>query len=341
MEVSCPHCKSKTRPEVIDVADLSCTVCAVCKAVLGTMRKGNDAAEPLEADALMLVEDESPAADFAPEAKLDDDVLLLPEEQAEVPAAPVLENVLEVEPEPQPLAASADEAEVLEVANADVVEDSEQPSSQTPPPADPDALVPPPAARPTPDGYAVGLRVLRIAPVWLLLSSVGFLSILLLLSWASQPVPQVTAVAAQSAPAAQKNEASNTALPPAPPAAPAPKPAAPRQAEAPAPAPAPAAEPEKPQPAPAPAPVSKPAAAGNFVVQVGSYKDASEANARVSALRAAGFEAESAAAEVPGRGVWHRVYCGRSATRELAARVAAELRAKGAASQVMVTELAR
>lgn len=335
MEVNCPHCKSRTRPEVVEVADLSCTVCAVCKAVLGTMRKGDDAAEPLEADALMLVEDESPAADFAPEVKLDDDVLALPEEQTEVSAAPVRENVLEVEPDPQPLAASADEPEVLEVANADVVEDSEQPSSQTPPPADLDAIVPPPAARPTPDGYAVGLRVLRIAPVWLLLSSVGFLSILLLLSWASQPVPQVTATAALPAPAVQKNEASNTAPPPAPPARPAPQPAAPRPAEAPA--PAPAAEPEKPQPAPAP----KPAAAGNFAVQVGSYKDASEANARVSALRAAGFEAESAAAEIPGRGLWHRVYCGRSATREGAARVAAELRAKGAASQVMVTELGR
>ncbi|HLM55975.1 MAG TPA: hypothetical protein VK422_07560, partial [Pyrinomonadaceae bacterium] len=257
MEVSCPHCKSKTRPEVIEVADLSCTVCAVCKAVLGTMRKGNDAAEPLEADALMLVEDESPAAAFAPEAK-HDDVLALPEEQTEVAAAPVLENVLEVEPGPQPLAAPADEPEVLEVANADVVEDSEQPSLQTPPPADLDAIVPPPAARPTPDGYAVGLRVLRIAPVWLLLSSVGFLSILLLLNWASQPVTQVTAVAAQSAPAVQKNEASNTAPAPAPPSQPAPRPAAPKQAEAPA--PAPAAEPEKPQPAPAP--VSKPAAAG-------------------------------------------------------------------------------
>ncbi|HEV2861765.1 MAG TPA: SPOR domain-containing protein [Pyrinomonadaceae bacterium] len=337
MEVSCPHCKSKTRPEVIEVADLSCTVCAVCKAVLGTLRMGDHAAEPLEADALMLVEDEGPAAAaFAPAETSLDDVLSLPEEHTEVLAAPVLENVLEVEPPAEPFAASA---EVLEVANADVVEDSGQPSSQTPPPADLDAIVPPPAARPAPDGYAVGLRVLRIAPVWLLLSSVGFLSILLLLSWASQPVPQVTASAAQPAPVVQKNEASNTAPQPAPPARPAPQPAAP-QAQPAAPA---AAEPEKPQPAvaPAPAPVSKPAAAGNFVVQVGSYKDASEANARVSALRAAGFDAESAPAEIPGRGVWHRVYSGRSATREAAARVAAELRAKGAAAQVMVTELAR
>ena len=184
MEVSCPHCKSKTKPEVIEVADLACTVCAVCKAVLGTMRKGDPAPEPLEADALMLVEDESHAADFAPAVMLDDDVLSLPEEQTEVPAAPVLENVLEVEVEPpaQPLAATADEVEVLEVANADVAEDSEQPSSQTPPPADTNASFPPPAARPAPDGYPVGLRVLRISRVWLLLSSLGILSIHLLLT---------------------------------------------------------------------------------------------------------------------------------------------------------------
>ena len=81
------------------------------------------------------------------------------------------------------------------------------------------------------------------------------------------------------------------------------------------------------------------AGAGNFTVQVGSYPDASQANERVSSLRASGFEARAAAVEIPKRGTWYRVQAGRFQTREEAARFGAQLRAKGAADNALVTEV--
>jgi cell division protein FtsN len=74
-------------------------------------------------------------------------------------------------------------------------------------------------------------------------------------------------------------------------------------------------------------------------VQVGSYPDASQANERVSALRASGFEARAAAVEIPKRGTWYRVQAGRFQTREEATRFGAQLRAKGAAENVIVAEV--
>ncbi len=407
MEVSCPHCNTKARPEVIAVADLSCTICASCKAVLSTRRDAPPAplteAEPLneaepvkELAPLQVFEAPAPevfevrAHSFAPPPPQFDDVLSLPEErdeatpndaagayvlevedvfvaapepelvaapEPELMAAPEPEFVAEPEPSAPSLAAEPVEAAPVVVAAADAEQQSSQvftveeaDAAESPKPA----AVPPPA--PVPDGYAVGLRVMRIAPVWLLLSSVGFLSILLLLSWASQPIPQAVAVAAQPAAQAQRNEASNSSpLKTQVPVLPAERPAQPAQQarpEAPA-QPAPAAQPA-PQPAApaAPQPAAEPAApaqpaqpkplsGGKFAVQVASFKEASEANERVSALRAAGFDAEAVAVEIPNRGLWHRVICGRAKTREEASSLGAQLRAKGAVKDVMIMELGK
>jgi cell division septation protein DedD len=341
--------------------------------MLSTRPSADSAAESFTQD--------PPPAAFEAHAPLSaqfDDVLALPDardEAATHDAASdyVLEDMfVPASAPPAPALYGAPEpSEALAVAPAVAAADTEQQPSQVFAAAAAsaaDSSRPAPQPAPVPDGYAVGLRVIRIAPVWLLLSSVGFLSILMLLSWASQPIPQAVAVAAQSPAQARSNEASNSAsLKAQAPALPAERPAEPapaaqaQMAQQPAPAavapvqpaqaapqpasqpvsqPAsqPAAEPAAPQALPAPAP-QKPSGGGKFAVQVGSYKDVSEANARVSALRAAGFEAEAVAAEIPGRGLWHRVICGRAKTREEAAGLGAQLRAKGAVREVMITEL--
>jgi cell division protein FtsN len=63
-------------------------------------------------------------------------------------------------------------------------------------------------------------------------------------------------------------------------------------------------------------------------VQVGAFADASQANEQVSRLTAAGFEARVAGAPEATR-FRFQVRSGLYATREEAARVAADLRARG------------
>ena len=80
------------------------------------------------------------------------------------------------------------------------------------------------------------------------------------------------------------------------------------------------------------------ASAGSYTVQVSSHGSASEAESRVGALAAKGFEAGVAAAEVPGKGTWYRVQSGRFPTREEASAYARRLQASGAASSTLVTQ---
>ncbi|MBA3241863.1 MAG: SPOR domain-containing protein [Acidobacteria bacterium] len=197
------------------------------------------------------------------------------------------------------------------------------------------------------DKYAVGMRILRISPVWLLLSTFGFLSIIILFSWMSRPEGNASALSESDT--VLRNEATNRS--PAPATAPVVEvaPAAVEPvAEQPVPAPPAEAPAKEVTPAQAsPAPLAQEVApqtaavetAGNFTVQVGSYPDASQANERVSALRASGVEAQAAGVEIPKRGTWYRVQAGRFQTREEATRFGAQLRAKGAADNVIVAEV--
>jgi cell division septation protein DedD len=218
-----------------------------------------------------------------------------------------------------------------------------------------------------PDAFAVGVRVLRMAPAWLLSMTAGCALLIMLLGWMN---PGGMASTVAYAPAL--NDARPAAVVPATPAAqpvvpaqvsvpaqvtvPAAVPdntpsaqesvpaATPAQAEA-APAPATAATQQPAQPAPPPPVEEKPqaespaksaAAGGNLTVQVGSFNNSSEANERVSGLRNAGFEARAVAVELPGRGTWYRVQVGRFADRAEASKSAASLRAKGAAAAIVV-----
>jgi cell division septation protein DedD len=215
----------------------------------------------------------------------------------------------------------------------------------------------PPA--PSPDLYAVGVRLIKMSPVWLLSVTGGFLLLTMLLGFvrpaggdadaASVPndAKPVAAVRAQAQAPAQTNVEVTAAVaagqpkaaPEAQPAPPAPvaevkpevKPEAPAQ-------PAPAAPVEQPK-APAKAEAKQAETGGKFTVQVGSFNSESQANERISALRASGFEARSAVVEIPGRGTWYRVHVGRFREREEAARAAAQLREKGAVSASMVVAL--
>lgn len=209
------------------------------------------------------------------------------------------------------------------------------------------------ASKNAPDPFAVGVRLLRMAPAWLLFTTVVCGALVLVLGWVrgdgDTPVPPKMndARAVQTAPKASA-PAPKTAAANAPEMATAASvPAAPVQNEAPAQQPAQAAAPapvEQPaQKAPENAQAAQPApadvAGAKFTVQVGSHSDQSQANEQVSRLRAAGFEARSVAAELPGRGTWYRVHVGHFADRAEATKAVGQLRAKGAAESAMVTPL--
>lgn len=235
------------------------------------------------------------------------------------------------------------------------------------PPSPPSPAPKPKSARPAPraaapDPFAVGVRVLKMAPAWLLFTTVCCSAVVLTLGWmrSGSEVSAVTlpskhndARAAKRAPAApsaegtgakadavppsnaspattssQKTTAANDA--PAQAAAQTTTPAAPRTAPA-----APKADENVAVEAPAPAA----SVDGKFTAQVGSFNGRSEANERVSALRAAGFEAHVTAVELPGRGTWYRVQVGRFAERGEASKTVAALRAKGAAPSALVVPL--
>ena len=171
------------------------------------------------------------------------------------------------------------------------------------------------------DGYAVGRRVLSLAPAWLLLTAAAFVLTLLLFGWLSR----------RGAPGEEafRNEATNH---------PATTPQAARAT----------ASPSRPTPTPPVAestasPVATPAAtdeAGSYSVQVGAFADISQANEQVSRLRAAGFEARVVESGEATR-FRFQVRSGLYATREEAARLASDLRARGVAGETVIIEPSR
>jgi cell division septation protein DedD len=76
---------------------------------------------------------------------------------------------------------------------------------------------------------------------------------------------------------------------------------------------------------------------GSLTLQIGSYKTADEAQARVAKLKAAGIEGRVVKADVPGKGTWYRVQTGRFTSEAEASKRANELRAQGATRDFIVT----
>jgi cell division septation protein DedD len=211
------------------------------------------------------------------------------------------------------------------------------------------APAPPPAA----DFYAVGVRLIKMSPVWLLTMTGGFLLLTLLLGWlrpAGGDADAATVPNDAKAVNAQQLQPPAVALKPSP-ASPAPVAVEQPKAE---PLKQTAQVAQSAQPAevanvkPEPAPAAKPAAgqpkaaapaddaAGKLTVQVGAFNVESQANERISSLRASGFEARSVRVELPGKGTWYRVHVGRYRDREEAAKAAARLREKGVATSMVV-----
>jgi cell division septation protein DedD len=256
-----------------------------------------------------------------------------------------------------PAPAVVDEEPTIVLEETAVIEYT-PPSPPSPAPK-PKPAKPAPRNAAAPDPFAVGVRVLKMAPAWLLFTAVCCSVLVLLLGWVRSgsgdaealtlPSKRNDARAAQRAPATEETSTKAETNPPANPStadASGPKSTAANDAPAQAaPAPAPAAP--APQPAPAAAPKVDEKArvethaqgadgGGKFTAQVGSHSDQSEANQQVSRLRAAGFDARSVAAELPGRGTWYRVQVGRFADRDEAAKTVAALRSKGAAAAALV-----
>ncbi|MBV8855501.1 MAG: SPOR domain-containing protein [Acidobacteria bacterium] len=170
------------------------------------------------------------------------------------------------------------------------------------------------------DSYAVGRRVLRLAPAWLLLVVVAFGLALLLFSWVGRRGDT-------SDDGAFRNEATNqTAVTPEGAHA-----AASPLQTAPAAGATPAKTPEIKNA------VAVPDEAGSYSVQVGAFADVSQANEQVSRLRAAGFEARVVEASEVTR-FRFQVRSGLYATREAAARLASDLHARGVAGETVIVE---
>lgn len=77
---------------------------------------------------------------------------------------------------------------------------------------------------------------------------------------------------------------------------------------------------------------------GGFTAQIGSYNEASQANERYATLRGAGFDAHVVKADIPKRGTWYRVQCGNFNNRKEAEQYGAQMKAKGVVKDVIVTE---
>lgn len=213
--------------------------------------------------------------------------------------------------------------------------------------------------------YNLGVQLLQIRPIWLMLSGFVFVSFIVFCSWFVRTDGQASSLAMSASSlnySTNRSDASETAPPAtnepeikeeahevatrnaslvsnetetkqAPSAVPVETPSVAQTAKVEP--PAPKVEP----PARVETPV-QPAVqgAGKFTVQVGSYNDKEQAEARVASLQSAGFEARAVSVEIPKRGTWYRVQAGRFASRDEATRFGAQLRVKGAAETVLVAE---
>jgi cell division septation protein DedD len=193
------------------------------------------------------------------------------------------------------------------------------------------------------DGYEVGRRLLKIAPLWLLLCLAAFVAAILLFGWMSRPVGRQGASSDgvfkneamnQPKPVQQSNEAhapsagaktsGNTSNSGA------------GRAESSAVERKDGAQPASPQPSSTPAG----AESNSYSVQVGAFDDRSQANEVVSRLRAAGFDARVVESDAETR-LKFQVRSGSFPAREDAARLASQLRAKRLADETVIVEPAK
>jgi cell division septation protein DedD len=220
-------------------------------------------------------------------------------------------------------------------------------------------------ARPPADAYGMGVRLMRVSPLWLLLTGLSFISFIVFCNWLIKPTEGTGDAAslvstagnhatnqsanrltapnstAQSPVNSQLSQPANdtgvafieTEAKAMTPTAAAPKveaveakPASEDKAASPA---SPASTPER----------AVEAKEGKVTIQVGAYNAATEAAGRVAALKSAGFEARSVEVEIPKRGTWYRVQSGRFVSRDEAERYGRQLRDRGVVSSFITTDV--
>jgi cell division protein FtsN len=191
------------------------------------------------------------------------------------------------------------------------------------------------------DGYAVGRRVLKFVPAWLLICVACFVVVLFLFKWAARPVGNAGAREDEF-----RNEATNRPPPPTPTpsdshtnAKPSDRPREDVGREP--------GEPSEGETGDAAATeagaqrvgdargVNEAEETASYSVQAGAFDDRSQANELVSRLRASGFDARVVAAE-DSRRFRFQVRSGLFQTREEAARLVAQLRPKGFGQTVII-----
>ncbi|HYP52595.1 MAG TPA: SPOR domain-containing protein, partial [Pyrinomonadaceae bacterium] len=211
------------------------------------------------------------------------------------------------------------------------------PASQLPPSPPSLKNAPAPQKMKGRDRYAFGVQMLRVSPAWLVVGGVAFVSLIVLCTWLIKPARQEEQFGTAQPPT--RNQATNQRPADAPnvpvPAAQTAKPPAASQTEATKPAEAKPAEVKPAEAKPAPALVPD----GKFTVQIGSFPDEAQAKERVNRLKAAGFEGRVVVAQIPNRGTWYRVQAGRFADRTGAGTYGSQVRSKGVAESVIVTEV--
>lgn len=219
------------------------------------------------------------------------------------------------------------------------------------------------------DKYSLGVRLMRVSPLWLLVCGLAFIGLVVALNGLTGSAEQVNSASSLAARgSASGNQATNQSARNAAPdqtartlsaAATVSKPERARETEQPSTAqtnvaaqpqqvaavqPTPQAETPRKQveakPAPAPPVAAQAEGDGKFTLQVGSFNNPVEAHEHAAHLQAAGFTARVVAVELPGRGTWYRVQTGRFGDRAEAARAGSQLRAKGAAESFIVAEVA-
>jgi cell division septation protein DedD len=217
-------------------------------------------------------------------------------------------------------------------------------------------------SRPPSDGYGMGVRLMRVSPVWLLLAGLGFISFIVLCNWLIKPT-ETTGDAARLIATANNHATNQSANSVTTPASTAQSPVNNRASqplnqtgvafipaeakETKPPAAAPSVEPieAKPVVEEKPAiPASTPNRAGEskdgkVTIQIGSYNAAAEAATRVADLKSAGFEARSVEVVIPKRGTWYRVQSGRFVSRDEAERYGKQLRDRGIVSSFITTDV--
>ncbi len=372
MRVTCPQCQSQGLIDSAPLLHKASVTCVRCGATYeaglteGTVETAL-VSEVLEVHAVEPVAHSLPPTEICGTAEADE-VLALPQvaeltEQSHEPVA-----VLALNAAAQPALNPDVEPVKIAVAAQVNVEQAKSDEGFAPALADSGAFQMPPEYAPQftradlvrpveHDRYSLGVRLMRVSPVWLLVCGLVFIALVVALNGMTGAAEQVSSASVHAARAnTTGNQATNqsahtqttarTARTNEPVQA-APVPANTNvqmtQAVADKPTVSTTAQREsvEARPISAPAPVPQAEANGKFTLQVGSFNNTVEANERAAHLQAAGFAAQVVAVELPKRGTWYRVQTGRFADRAEAAHYGAQLRAKGAADNFLVAEAAQ